>query len=87
MICVIRIRGKVKLDKRIERALNGLRLIKKYNCVVLEPTDENLGMINKVRSQVAFGEINDETYKQLVEKRKTKTKNFFRLHPPRGGIK
>ena len=87
MICLIRIRGKVKLDRRIERALNGLRLIKKYNCVVLEPTKENMGMIEKVRNQIAFGEINEDTYKKLVEKRKTKTKNFFRLHPPRGGIK
>ena len=43
MICLIRIRGKVKLDRRIERALNGLRLIKKYNCVLLEPTKEGAG--------------------------------------------
>ena len=29
----------------------------------------------------------EETYKKLIEKRKTKIENFFRLHPPRGGIK
>ncbi len=87
MICLIRIKGKVKIDKRIERALNGLRLINKYNCVVLEPTKENMGMVEKVRNQIAFGEINEDTYKKLVEKRKTSIKNYFRLHPPRGGIK
>jgi len=87
MICLIRIRGKVKLDERIERALNRLRLITKYNCVVLEPTKENIGMIEKVKNYIAFGEINEDTYKKLIEKRKTKIKNYFRLHPPRGGIK
>ena len=43
-------------------------------------------MINKVRDFVAFGEIDNETHKKLLEKRKTKIENFFRLHPPRGGI-
>ena len=44
-------------------------------------------MIKKVRDFVAFGEINNDMYKKLVEKRKNKIKNFFRLHPPRKGIK
>lgn len=87
MIAIIRIRGEVGLKKEIVETLNRLRLRKKYTCVVIEkPTKEQLGMINKVRDFVAFGEINEETYKKLVEKRKTKIKNFFRLHPPRGGI-
>ena len=43
-------------------------------------------MVKKVKDFVAYGEINEEIYKRLNEKRKTKTKNFFRLHPPRGGI-
>ena len=86
MICIIRIRGRVGLNKDIKETLDRLRLRKKYNCAVLNPTKENIGMIKKVENQVAFGEINDETYKKLVEKRKTKIKNFFRLHPPRKGI-
>ncbi len=87
MICVIRIKGMVGLDKGVNETLNRLRLKKKYSCVILEPTKENLGMIKKVENQIAFGEISDEMYKKLVEKRKTKINNFFRLHPPRGGIK
>lgn len=87
MIAVIRIHGRVNLDAGIKETLDRLKIKKKYNCVVLEnPTKEIMGMVQKVRNQVAFGEINEETYKQLVEKRKTKTKNFFRLHPARGGI-
>ena len=87
MIAVIRIKGQVKLNKEISETLKRSKLKKKYSCVVLEPTKENLGRIKKVQNQVAFGEISDEIYKKLVEKRKTKITNFFRLHPPRGGIK
>lgn len=87
MIAVIRIRGMVGVDRNVEETFNRLRLKRKYSCVVLEPTKENLGRIKKVENLVAFGGINEETYKKLVEKRKTKIKNFFRLHPPRKGIK
>ena len=85
---VIRITGEIGLRKDVVETLNRLKLRKKYSCVVFEdPAKEQLGMINKVRDFVAFGDIDEKTYKKLVEKRKTKIKNFFRLHPPRGGIK
>lgn len=87
MICAIRIHGRVNLDKKVIETLDRLRLRRKYACVVLEPTKENIGMIEKVRNQIAYGEISEETLKKLNEKRKTNIKNFFRLHPPRKGIK
>jgi len=86
-IAVIRIHGRVKLKKDIVETLNRLRIRKKYSCVVFENlTKVELGMIKKVKDFVAYGEISDETYKKLVEKRGGKIKNFFRLHPPRKGI-
>ncbi len=87
MISVIRISGDVNLNKEVRETLNRLRLRRKYSCIIIEePTEVQLGMIKKVKDFVAFGEINPETYKELLEKRKTKIKNFFRLHPPRKGI-
>ncbi len=86
MIAVIRIHGKIGLNKDIDNTLDRLKIRKKYSCVILEPTKENKGMIEKVRNQVAYGEISEDTLKKLNEKRKTKIKNFFRLHPPRKGI-
>ena len=89
-IAVIRIHGKVGLNKDVKETLYRLRLRRKYACVVLESTKENLGMIEKVRNFVAYGEISDEVHKELLEKRGKKVsgelKAFFRLHPPRGGI-
>jgi hypothetical protein len=67
-------------------------LRRKYSCVVFEnPGQVQLGMIKKVKDFVAFGEISDEVYKELAEKRGRKDRDgklkpFFRLHPPRGGI-
>lgn len=91
-IAVIRIKGQVGLRKPIVETLYRLRLRKKYVCVLIEPTKENMGMIKKLRDFVAFGEINEETKKELIKQRGKKDKDgnlklFFRLHPPRKGIK
>jgi len=89
MIAIIRIRGQVNIRKQITETLNRLRLKTKYSCLILEkPKAEELGMIEKIKDFVAFGEINNETYKKLVEARGkySKSKTHFRLHPPRGGI-
>ena len=89
-IAIIRISGMVKMNKKIEDTLYRMRLRRKYSCVVLENTKENIGMLNKVKNFVAYGEINEVVYKELVEKRgkkvEGKLKPFFRLHPARGGM-
>lgn len=87
MIAIIRIHGEVKIRKVIVETLNRLNLKRKYTCIVLEkPTEIELGMIEKVKDFVAFGEIDKETYKKLVDARGQQGTKFFRLHPPRGGI-
>ena len=87
MIAIIRIKGQVKVRKDVIETLNRLGLKKKYSCRILDkPKEEELGMLDKVRNFVAFGEINNDTYKKLVEARGKKSKIFFRLHPPRKGI-
>ena len=87
MIAVIRIAGRVGLNREIVETLHRLKIRKKYACVVLEnPSKEQRGMVEAVKEFVAYGEIDDETYKELVGKRGGKIKNFFRLHPPRKGI-
>jgi len=91
MIAIVRITGRVKVRKDIEETLSRLRLRRKFICVVIkEPTKEQLGMLKKVTDFVAYGEISEETYKKLVEKRGKKVngklKPFFRMNPPRGGI-
>lgn len=92
MIIAIRIRGDVGLKTPQRETLNRLRLRRKYSCIVLEkPTKEQIGMIEKSRNFLAYGEIDEATYKKLKDARGQKNadgklKPFFRLHPPRGGI-
>ena len=113
LIAIIRISGMVKVNKYIEDTLYRLKLRRKYSCVLIKPTKENLGMLKKVKFYVAYGPINKETLVKLIKERgqmidKTKEidaekivgelfngrnlkdsclKPFFRLHPPRKGIK
>ncbi len=91
MICVIRIAGRVGLDKKVEETLKRLRLGKKYTCSVIPSNTKNWGMLKKVRDFVAFGIIAQDTYEKLKKERgkknqKGELKKYFRLHPPRGGI-
>jgi len=69
MIAVIRITGNVKIKSEIRETLERLRIRRKFACVVLNPTKEQLGMIKKVTDFVAFGEINKKTFEELIEKR------------------
>jgi len=69
MIVAIRISGPIKLKASIEETLSRLRLKRKFSCVVFKPTKENIGMINKVRDFVAYGEVKKETFEKLIEKR------------------
>ena len=69
MIAVIRIHGMVKIRKKAEETLRRLRLRRKYSCVVLNPTKEQLGMIKKSRNFVAYGEINKKTFEKLIDSR------------------
>jgi large subunit ribosomal protein L30 len=69
MICLIRIKGRTSLKKEIIETLNRIRLRKKYACVVIKPTKENLGRVKFLKDFIAFGEINNETFEKLIEKR------------------
>jgi len=91
MIAIIRIKGRVGLRNDINETFERLRLRKKYSCVVLKGSKEEIGMIEKVGDFVAYGEISEEVQKELINKRgkkgkEGKLKPFFRLHPPRKGI-
>ncbi len=68
-ICIIRIRGQVGLDRKRKETLNRLRLRRKYSCIVIMPSKEQLGMLEKIRNFVAFGEIKNNIFEKLIEKR------------------
>ncbi|MDO8467765.1 MAG: uL30 family ribosomal protein [Nanoarchaeota archaeon] len=69
-IVIIRIRGQVGLDKKIKETLNRLRIRRKYSCVIIDENKKEIfGMLEKIRNFVAYGNIDDKTLGELIEKR------------------
>ena len=73
-IAIVRVRGSINLSNDIKETLSLLRLYRKNYCVVVEDSPSYKGMINKVKDFVTYGEIDDGTYKELVEKRREEFK-------------
>ena len=68
-IVLIRIKGKPGLNKTLKSTLQMLRLYKKHNCVVIENTPQYVGMIQQVKEVITWGEIDEKTFRLLLEKR------------------
>ena len=68
-IAIVRIRGDNGLDKPRKESLRRLRLFKKNTCVVMTNTKNLPGILFKLKDQVTWGEINELTFKILLEKR------------------
>ena len=68
-LAVIRVRGLNGLDRKVKSTLELLNLDYKNTCVVLEGTSTNTGMLKTVKDFITWGEIGDDTYKNLIEKR------------------
>ncbi len=68
-IAVIRVRGATKANFRVKDTLKSLKLFRKNYCRIADNTPALLGMIKKIKDYVTYGEIDEQTYKQLLEKR------------------
>jgi large subunit ribosomal protein L30 len=69
MIAVIRISGMVEIPKDEKETLFRMRLRKKFCCVLMHETPENIGMIAKTRNFIAFGKIDKPTLIELIKTR------------------
>lgn len=89
-VAVIRIRGTDDVNYKIEDTMRMLRLHKKMTCSVYDKTPVLMGMLERCKDYVTYGEIDEETYKLLEDKRgikkEGKLQNYFHLSPPRGGF-
>lgn len=69
MIVVVRVRGDVRLNDDIRSTFKHLNLHNKNWCILLKNTPSNLGMVQKVKDYVTWGEATEEMVKQIIEKR------------------
>ena len=73
-VAVVRIRGLTGVKHAINRTLNKLRLYKKNYCVVVPRNASYMGMIKTAKDYITWGEIDNDTYNELMNKRKEEFK-------------
>lgn len=81
-IAMVRIRSGIRHSQAVNNTLKMLNLTEKNACAVVENKPEIMGMINKVKDLITWGEVTEETLK-LMEKRKRG--RLYSLQPPRKG--
>ncbi len=66
---VVLVRGLARIPVPIVHTLALLKLIRKNRCIIVEDTPMYRGMLKKVKDYITWGEISEETFVSLVEKR------------------
>jgi large subunit ribosomal protein L30 len=97
MFAVVLVRSFIGARHDVKKTLISLRLHRKNACIVRKDTPELRGMLTRAKDFITWGEIDNETYDLLSEKRgkenlsekdkdKGSLKPFFRLNPPKKGF-
>jgi large subunit ribosomal protein L30 len=66
---LVRIRGTVHVTGKTADTLEMLRLNRPMHAVVLPKTESYLGMVNRVKDYVAYGDVDAETMSALIKSR------------------
>lgn len=68
-LLVIRIRGGVNTPRRVEDTLRMLRVNRNNTATIVDDRPEYLGMLQRAKDWVTWGEVRPETIQMLLEKR------------------
>ncbi|VVC03663.1 50S ribosomal protein L30 [Candidatus Bilamarchaeum dharawalense] len=68
-IAVLRVRGIRKVDPKIRKTFELLRLQKPNHCVLVDDSPQTLGMLSIVKDYVTYGPVDEETISALLYKR------------------
>ena len=69
MIIALRVRGRTGIKGEVEDTLKMLRLTRINHAVLLPDNPSYQGMLKKAKDYITWGEIDQETLTQLIEKR------------------
>jgi large subunit ribosomal protein L30 len=70
---VVRIKGTVNIPRWAQATLDGLNLDKRFRATVVPESEEYLGMLRRVKEEVAWTKADVGIVKELLEKRGRKT--------------
>ena len=68
-LAAIRVRGIIGVNSEIEDTMKMMRLYKKNFCCVLPNNPIYAGMLKKAKDYITWGEIDEQTFKLLVDRR------------------
>lgn len=69
MIAAIRIRGHVNVNRDIEATMKMLHLTRANHCSLIKETPSYLGMLQKVKDYITYGQLSAEVLSELITKR------------------
>lgn len=69
LLVVVRVRGSINLNRKMKDTLKFLRLNRVNHCVIIPDTPEYLGMLQKAKDYITWGNISLETLQDLITKR------------------
>jgi large subunit ribosomal protein L30 len=69
LVAAVRVRGRFNIKPKIRTTLELLRLHKPNHCVVFKANSALLGMLQRAKDYITFGEISKETFVRLLMKR------------------
>jgi large subunit ribosomal protein L30 len=84
MIAAVRVRGITGVKYPVQETLKFLNLHRKNFCVIVEKKPSVIGMLNKAKDYLTWGDVSQETIDML--KKRDEGKKFFRLNSPRKGF-
>lgn len=68
-IVVVKIRSEIGTHPDVKRTFDLLKLYKKHYCVIISNDKQLLGMVERVKDYVTFGELDESTCLALLSKR------------------
>jgi large subunit ribosomal protein L30 len=70
---VVRIKGTVNIPQQAKKTLDGLNLDKRFRATIVPESTEYLGMLRRVKEEVAWTKADAGIVKELLKKRGRKT--------------
>lgn len=67
-IAIVRLRGRVGINKKIEDTMKMLKLRTSYNVVIVQDNPHYNGMLQKIKDYTTFGTITKENFEKILFK-------------------
>ena len=77
-IAVVRLRGIRNIAPKTKHTMKLLNIEKENNCVIIEDTPQNMGMLKRCKDYITYGVISEKTLFELLKKRGEKGSRMLR---------